>query len=121
MGIIPWKPWGHGVTKVKNKDRIGRYSTMQGKKNILTYEGLRKYESELEELMVIPYKKDKTYRTLSYVDNLHFKKCKSIKKVVEMPDCIKDESLTFRRAPNLKKMFGCRYCQYRISLRIWSS
>ena len=60
-------------------------------------------KSDLEELMLIPYKKDKTYRTLSYVDNLHFKKCKSIKKVVEMPDCIKDESLTFRRAPNLKK------------------
>ena len=26
---------------------------MQGKKNILTYEGLRKYESELEELKVV--------------------------------------------------------------------
>ena len=37
----------------KKVTKIGRCGDMQEKKNILTYEGLRKYENELHELKVV--------------------------------------------------------------------
>ena len=89
--------------RLKMIAEIGKDKKINTPYYILCERTVQNGKSELEELMIVPYKRHEKYRPLTYIGNSHLREWKRIKKIIEMPDCIKGEYLTFRRESNLRK------------------